>query len=598
MSFDALMLASIMLCMVVSFFLQIIPLELTALTGLFVLVIAGYLNPVEAFSGFSSPVVIAMVSMFAVGAALSTTGITEILATRLFSRSINNEKACLILMMILGICFSSFMNNVAAVALLLPVVASVSTRAQIPQSRLLIPLSFATILGGMCTLIGTSTNLIAAEVLRNQGGDPLSLLSFLPFGLSASFFGVMFMALRGRTRLPKGSLRRQAPREHDLPNLYGVSQRLSKLKITPTSTVLRKSLAELGFGHDLGLIVVSIERNGRKILAPLGREVIRDGDLLTLAGDPAQCETLRSWGEIISENINLEPNLSSESIAVFEAVLSPRSRLIGKNLIELGFRERYDCLVLEILRRSSPIKSEIARIPLEFGDALLLQGPRSKLSLFHNDPDFLLMSDIDNIATQRRKAPFVIIALLVFFMLVITQIQSIEFAAFSAALIVLLSGALSTEEFYRTMSWRVVIFLAAIIPLQIVANRSGFPEWISHELLAVAGSPPPIVVLASFLLMGSLVTMAIDPSLTVIFFGPVAIAFARKISIDPHALVLAVTLGASISFASPFSQRANLLVMAIGGYSIRDYLRVGIPMSLLVSVATIISLAVYFNVWF
>jgi di/tricarboxylate transporter len=569
----------IMLSMITLFFWQLIPIELTALTGIIALVLFQFITPEQAFSGFSSPVVVAMFSMFALGAALSSTGITDRLAVIVFRLAQKNEALNVALVMMLGVFFSSFMNNVAAVALLLPVVASISLRARIPQSRLLMPLSYATILGGMCTLIGTSPNLMAAEILRTNGYQSFSLLSFLPFGLSAAVVGIVYMSIWGRKRLPQGFLREQGPTEDELPALYGIHDHLFSVKVDKANPAVGKSLSQLGFGHDLGSIIVSILRSGKQILAPTGREVLKAEDELLLAGNQ---EKLKDWGELRLEAQPFDQHLSSDSIAVFEAVLSPRSQLIGKTLKELAFRERYYCLVLEILRRSAPLGDNISTVPLEFGDGLLLQGPRSRLPLLQSDPDFLLLADVDVSGKRHTKAPFVFFALAIFFVLVIFQILSVHIAAFIAAMIVLLSGALSTEELYRGMSWRMIFFVAAILPLEIAANHTGFSAWLSQNLLSTLGHPSSFVLVALFMFAGSVVSQLIEPSIAVIFLGPVSIKISEKLGVDPHQFLMALTLGASIAFQSPYSQRANLLVMAAGGYQVKDYIRVGMVFSLLV----------------
>ena len=581
----------IMLSMMTLFFLQLIPIEITALIGLSALVLCQFITPEQAFSGFSSPVVVAMFSMFALGTALSTTGITDRLAVLVFRFAKKSEAWNVALVMGLGVFFSSFMNNVAAVALLLPVVASISLRARIPQSRLLIPLSFATILGGMCTLIGTSPNLMAAEILRTNGYESFELLSFLPFGASAAVVGIFYMSIWGRKRLPIGILRAQGPTEDELPALYGIHDHLFSVTVAKGNSAVGKSLSQLGFGHDLGSIIVSIYRAGKQILAPTGREVIQADDELLLAGKE---EKLKNWGELTFEPQPPDRHLSSDSVAVFEAVLSPRSQLIGKTLQELAFRERYDCLVLEILRRSAPLRDDISTVPLEFGDGLLLQGPRSRLPLLQNDPDFLLLADVDAGGKRHKKAPFVFIALAVFFFLVIFQLLSVHLAAFIAALIVLLSGALPSEELYRSMSWRMIFFVAAILPLEIAAEHSGFPAWLSQHLLITFDNPSSFMLITLFMLAGSVVSQLIDPSIAVIFLGPVSIQISQKLGIDPHPFLMALTLGASIAFQSPYSQRANLLVMAAGGYQARDYLRVGGPFSLLVILVLLAAVAGFY----
>ncbi len=587
MEVHSIILLVISVSMIVCFFTQTLPIELTASTGLILFVIAGFMSPEQAFSGFASPVTITLISMFAMGAALSTTGVTDRLASVVYRIVEGDERGNILLVMLLGIFFSSFMNNVAAAALLLPVVASISIRTGIPQSRMLMPLSFAAILGGMCTLIGTPPNLVAHEALRSHGMHGYSLFEFLPFGLGISAVGIMYMMLWGYKKLPAGKQRVSAPTEQDLPRIYGVEQGLFSIKVSKSISASGSTLAELGFGHDLGLIVATIYRAGKPNLAPSKQARIYPGDILVVSGKLEDAGKLANIGELVSQSEMKALTLSSDSIAVFEAVLSPRCQLIGQTLQEISFRERYGCQVLSILRRSAPICSEIGSIPLEFGDGLLLQGPRSKLQVFLNDPDFLILTDVRSGASRNRKAPYVIAGLITFFVLVGLQIQPVHVSAFIAMLIVLLSGALSTEELYRGMSWRVVLFVAAVLPLGIAVKNSGFPDWLSHEYLRLAGTPSPFIILTTFCVLGSVVSQLVEPSLAVILLAPVGIGIAEKLHIKPEALVMIITLGSSIAFQTPFSQRANLLVMAAGGYSVRDYIQVGFPLSLLATITAL-----------
>lgn len=598
MDLSSAMLLTIIVGMIISFFRQEIALELTASTGLVLLVIAGFLSADEAFSGFSSPVTITLVSMFALGAALSTTGITDRLASIVFRLVRGHEKGNIALVMLLGVFFSSFMNNVAAAALLLPVVGSISIRTGLPQSRLLMPLSFATLLGGMCTLIGTPPNLVGHDTLKSHGFQGFTLFEFLPFGLGVSLVGICYMVFCGYKKLPIGKTPVSAPTEDELPRLYGVEQGLFAIKVKSQNEMAGATLAELGFGHDLGLVVANIYRAGKQISAPGSHVRIHGGDILLVSGKLEQTDKLASIGELISVDSLKQMALSSDSVAVFEVVLSPRSELLGKTLQEVAFRERYNCQVLSILRKSAPICSDLSHTPLEFGDALLLQGPREKLTLFQKDVDFLVLTDVRSGSSRRGKAPFVILALLLFFALVALQIQPVHVAAFIAALIVLLSGALSTEEFYRGMSWRVVLFVAAILPLGLAAQSSGFPEWLSHEILQVIQQPSPLLILAAFCVLGSIFSQLIEPSLAIILLAPVVIDLAERLNINPQPLVMGLTLGSSIGFQSPFSQRANLLVMAAGGYSVKDYIRVGLPLSLLATVTALVLITLLYGISF
>lgn len=756
--------------MIALFLSEKLPLEVTAACGLLFLVEAGFLSPEDAFRGFSSPVVITLMSSFCLAAALAATGITDRLAAVICRFAGGHEWRAVVFLMLIAAGFSAFMNNVAAAVLLLPTVAVISEHTRIAPSRLLIPLSIAVMLGGTLTLIGTTPNLLAAQLLTNRGFTSFEFTDFTPFGIIWVISGIGFVAWIGRRLLPQNARETTLLREQDLPRLYHLEERLFTARIPTSSSLSGITLQNSGIGRFLGLAVVSIDRSSGKILAPGSHEVLRSNDLLTLRGRTTSLEDLRRFAGIevfplrgspgdlklsgawisvdvessstslraldlrtktgasavglqrngvlslahisseilhpedrlfvtvppdgadrleqlegvtihernvplcsvlgshvfeirlspqatlggltigeskIAERLGavvlgrlrdgdfvpfyqsselIEPGdtlvvsgiaeqvillehlgelqieaearngvLASDQVGMTEVVLSPRSQLLGKSVSQVQFRQRYECQVLAILREGKPMRSHLAEIKLKFGDALLLQGPREKIKLLASDQDFVLFSGLQTGVKRSDRSPFVFLALGLMFFLMIFNFQPPQFATFLAAIVVVLSGALTIHEAYRAIEWRIVFFVAAILPLGMAVENVGLSQWLGDQFVAGFGGESPMLLLGIGIVLASMVSQLLETSLAVVLVGPIVIQTAQAMGLNPQPFIMGVALGASIAFLSPYSHRAHLLVMAPGGYSARDYTKVGLPLSIMLFIVCMVMIPLLFS---
>lgn len=766
MSFELLGLLLLLGVMIYLFLTEKIPVDLTALLGLLFFTLLGYLKPEEAFSGFSSPVVIAMLSVFCVGSALAQTGIGDTVALKVYQWTGKDERLNLIAIMLIAALVSSFMNNVAATVLLMPTVAAIADRTELSPSRLYIPLSFGILLGGTTTLIGTTPNMLAAQILENKGLPPFEFLDFTPFGVGLVVFGIIIMVGVGRRFLPNRSVARSTLNERDLPKLYRLHERLFSLRIPEDSSLHGKTLQQIHFGEALGAGVVAIQRHGRKILAPgaqdslqggdllfvrgrvseleeirkfqgitveawdtakirevspkikgvifaaqrsdmmgrsfreinfrgkyglvvigverLGKIVARDvalerlqegdlyfaigteqaisefsesaefdvkrsgilpdellhnslfsivvpagsplvektvrdsrmgelsglsviglvrdgdmsfgipsthtiqaGDQLIVAGETDRVTTLEHLGNLKVESENAEAELASGDIGVVEVVLAPRSQYIDKTLTEIHFREKFDFQVLAIWREGQPHRWRLSTLPLRFGDALLLQGPRSKVHLITSDPNFVTLSGAPKRPYRPAQSHQVLIGLFLMLALSVLHVLPVHIAAFVGALYVVLAGAITMQEVYHEMEWRVVVLVAALIPIGTALEHVGTPALASSGITGMLESLSPLGLLVAVSLVSSVISQALDSTLAVILLGPLTIEIAEHLGLNPYAYLMAITLSASIAFITPFSHRANLLVMGAGGYKNSDYFKVG-------TIITIVAFAVVF----
>jgi di/tricarboxylate transporter len=746
------------------FLTEKLPVDLTAFLGLVLLILGGYLTPDEAFTGFASPAVITMLSIFMVGAALLHTGVADLVGSRIHALVGSREVPLILAVMAVVALLSSFMNNIAATAVLMPAVGSIARRAGLSPSRLFMPLSFGAILGGTTTLVGTPPNIVATAMLRAAGLEPFELFDFTPLGLAILALGIVFMATLGRALLPTRHLSAPGPGAGDLAQVYQLRDLLFSIRIPhgsrldgltlgearlgtalgvqvlailrdgrrklapEASAVLRggdvllvegrladlqerfrvqgvevrrasagelpgaadgvigisarlrevsalagRSLRELRFRERFGVVVVGIERGGAMLREQLGQQILREqdrllavgtrpqleelathpdlsvrevelskvqqlqehlfliripkgsplagttiggsrigelvgltvggilregeirlaitpdeairaGDQLLIAGEPSRIVSLLELGEVHFDPDVAEPALESEDVGVVEAAVAPRSGLAGKTLGELTFRERYGLQVLAIWREGQPIHAELATRALRFGDALLLQGPREKIRLLASDPDFLLLSQTMQVPRRTRKAPFALAGLLAMIGMVVTGLQPIHVAAFTAATLVVLAGALRMEEAYRAIEWRAIFLVAAILPVGIAMERSGAALLLANTVSDLAGPLGPYAVLGSLVLLSSLLSQALDGAPAVVLLTPVALQAAGSLQLSPYPIMMGVSLAASAAFMTPFSHKANLLVMSMAGYRVTDYVRVGTPLTLVVLV--------------
>jgi len=360
------------------------------------------------------------------------------------------------------------------------------------------------------------------------------------------------------------------------------------LRIPEGSALAGLSLEETRFGELVGLTAAGIVRGDAMILPVEPSEVLRAGDELVVVGEPQRIRDLLAMGKVELQEDPPDTGLESEEIGVIEAAIAPRSHAAGRTLAEIQFREKHGLQALAVWREGRPIHTSIGALRLRFGDALLLQGPWRKIRLLAGDPDFLVLSPEARGRRRTRKAPFALGGVILFVLLVVTGLQPVHVAAFTAGTLVLLSGAITMEEAYRAVEWRVLFLVAAILPVGYAMDRTGAAALLANAVESTAAPFGPRAVLAGMCVLSSVLSQTLDGTPAVVILIPVALRAAESMHISPYPLLMGVTLGASAAFMTPFSQKANLLVMGAGGYRTRDYLRVGTPLTLLFLVLLVV----------
>lgn len=765
---------------VVLFITERLPMEVVALLVLVGLALSGLITPAEALSGFSNPAVVTVWAVFILSGGLSRTGVAGLLGRQVLRLAGQGEVRLVMVIMLTAAAMSAFMNNVGVAALLLPVVMDIAARTGCPPSRLLMPLAFGSLLGGLNTLIGTPPNILVGDALRDYGLRPFQLFDFVPVGLPITLAGVAFMVLAGRHLLPRRDpVKEELPKANarNLRELYGLQERLFLLRLPVDSPLAGKTLAQSRLGAILGLNVIAILRNHHTQLAPPPDAVLRAGDRLLVQGrldrltdlggsllleegtievdrlvssemgiaelqlspgsslvgqtlsqtefrrrfglnvlairrgdtvrrvglvdlplqagdillvqgphaalealhDLADFEFVRPvsgsdvadvyhlherlvalhvpvgsalvgkslvearLGEAFGltvlgirrgDTVHLMPapeeqvqaddtllvegrtedlatlrglealeverqvpsalgTLESAQVGLAEAVLSPHTTLVGKTLRQLHFREKYGLSVLAIWREGRAYRSNLGNMALHLGDALLLYGRREKLQLLGSEPDFLVLTEEAQAVPRLERAPWAVGIMVAVLLPVILGWVPISIAAVAGAVLMVLAGCLTMEEAYRHIEWRVVFLIAGMLPLGLAMEQTGTARFLAEGLVSTLGHLGPLAVVAGLFVLGTAATQVMPSTAVAVLLIPMAFGAAGDLGISPHALMMTVAVAASASFLSPVAHPGNLLIMGPGGYRFVDYIRVGLPLTLVVLVVLLLVLPIF-----
>ena len=586
--------------------------DLVALCALVALLLTGTLTPQEAISGFSNQVVIMMVGLFVVGGAIVQTGLAKKASGKLMMLAGNNEIGLFLLLMVVTAVIGAFVSNTGTVALMMPIVVSLAQKAKIRASRLLMPLAFASSMGGMLTLIGTPPNLVIQDALTESGHQPLGFFSFLPVGLVCIVVGIVVLLplskrfLNGRQRGDDDGKARRRKTLDDLLEEYSLKDDLSVFTVTDASLVKDKSIVELDVQRRYGLSVLEVRRV-KKTHAKLMKEVeqrlagpdtrLMVGDIVYVSGNKQQAEQMAADMQL---NKTSQP-LAFYDIGIAEAVLMHNSRLCGKTLRDGGLRRLYSVNVLGVRRGDDYITRNLADLKLRQGDILLIQGKWKNISRIANLAEGILVmgQPLEEAArvTLDYKAPLaaaIMVAMILTMVFDFIPVAPVT-AVITAGLLMVLTGCIrSVETAYKTINWESIVLIAAMLPMSVALEKTGASALVARMLADGLGQASPYALLAGVYFTTSLLTMFISNTATAVLMSPIALTSAMAIGVSPYPMLFAVTLGASMCFASPFSTPPNALVMQAGGYTFMDYIKVGLPLQIIMGLVMVCVLPLLF----
>lgn len=563
--------------------------DVVALLVLVALILTGLVTTEEAFSGFASPAVVTVWSVFIVSGALFRTGVADVLARYMLRLAGHSPVRLTITIMLTVGVMSAFMNNIGAVAILLPAVVSVAREAKIAPSKLLIPLSFASLMGGNMTIIGTPPNILAASILDTYEGIPsFTFFDFAPMGVIVLTSGILYMVLVGRHLLPA-----RDPSD-DLSKAYQITEYLTEVEVGADSPLVGESIASTQLGERYDVSVINVYSDHRQTVTPNPERVLQAGDVLLIEGSPTNILALNAAQELSTvpewSAEQAEEELTAGDTQLVEITLAPGADLRGKTLQQIDFRPLYELSVLAIRHHGRSLVSRLADVPLEFGDSLLVQGAPDKVNLLRRDPNFLVLDTPPLEMRRINKAPIAVAILLGTLVVVSLGLLHVSTAMLVGALAMVLTGTLNMDEAYQSIEWKSVFLIAGMLPMGAAMETTGTAAWLADQIVSVIGGWGPLAVLLGIFVMTALLTEVISNAAATVLAVPIAIDSALALGADPRSFVMAVILAAATSFLMPIGHQVNVLVFGPGGYRFLDYTRVGVFLNLIMLIVVAIFL--------
>lgn len=586
--------------------------DVIALIALLVLALSGILSPQEALSGFSNPIVIMMVGLFVVGGAIFNTGLAKMIGARL-SHLGNGSPTRLFLVVVLATgVIGGFVSNTGTVALMLPIVVSMAAASGASASRFLMPLAFASSIGGMLTLIGTPPNLVIAEAWEEVSGESLTMFSFFPTGIICLAAGTLLLI--PLSKLLTGGKKKNSDisdRNRTLTDIveeYNLNHDLWRVDVPSESLISGLSLGALSLRGNYGLDVLELRVvEGKGLLrnvsqeAPSASLVIEPGDILFIRGPRASVDRFVSdYGlNIAEDNDESRRHLNFYDIGLAEIVVLPNSDILKETIAELDFRNRFNVNILGVRRGGNYITGGLSDMKVAKGDVLLVQGTWDSIGKISRDThDWVVLGEPESQAskvTLDYKAPIAaVIMLAMISALVFSDIPAV-FIVLTASILMMVTGCFRTiSDAYRTINWESIVLIAAMMPMSFALEKTGVSEMVSVSLVDVLGKAGPHWLLAGLYFTTSLLTLFISNTATSVLMAPIAIQSAVAYGVSPLPMLFAVTFGASLCFMSPFSTPPNALVMPAGQYTFMDYIKVGAPLQILLGILMIFVIPVFF----
>ena len=778
---DVVLVFSILAVSVLLLVTEWIPMEVTALLSLGAVALTGLVSPVQALSGFSNPAVVTVWAVFILSGGLTLTGVANVIGRFVLRLAGTSESRMIIVIMVTAGVMSAIMNNVAVAALMLPVVMDIARHTQRPPSRLLMPLAYGSLLGGLTTQIGTPPNILVSDALRYAGLASFTFFDFTPVGLIIMFAGVAFMILIGRHLLPRRDVAKESStgKPNDWQTQYDLQERMFKIRVPHNSILANKTLAQIRMGSILGWNIIGITRSGRTILTPGPTDTLQAGDRLTVEGRIEALNELKNWHQLEIEEggIDLEQpysgpiklgevllpvnsrlvgstlnslgfrnrfglnvlairrgdnvkrtnladdpmqrgdlllvagpenqleqledttgfdrfrfvkrsaliedyhlherlmvmRISPESVlvdkslkesrlgdalgsrvlgilrgdepivmpepeevirpgdrlvvegrmrdfenlrgleeleierraetdidklisgdfGVLEAILSPQTRLEGKTLRQINFREKFGLNVLALWRRGQVYRSNLRDVDLRFGDALLLIGPRRKLELLGREPDFIVLTETAQEPLRLEKMKLSILIMAAVLLPVIIGWVPIYIAAVVGAALMVLSGCLTMDEAYRQIEWKAVFLIAGMLPLGTALDQTGAAKLIAEAVVDLVGPYGPNAIMFGLVALTFLATCFVPTAALVVLMAPIVLNTCTNMGLFPNGMMMAIAMAASASFTTPISHPANILVMGPGGYRFSDYLKVGGLLTLVILIVIMVAMPLF-----
>ena len=582
MTFEIALVLVVAFCAVALFATEKLSVDVVAIVVMAILLLSGIVTPDEGIAGFSNKATVTVAAMFILSAGLFKTGAVRYLgwaASRLFDR--NYWLGLVVVLLSVGF-FSAFINNTPVVAIFIPILLGVARDLKVSPSKLLMPMSFASMLGGICTLIGTSTNILVSSIAEENHLKEYSMFELAPIGLIFFGIGMAYMLIFGIRMIP------DRRREGDLIETFNLQEYITEIVLLDNASSAGLAIKDAPITRDIDLTILEVHRGAQVFSVPSPDLVLQTGDILRVRCDLEKVKKLQSW-----EGILFQPqfkwrdaDVESEDTRLVEAVVALNSNFIGKTLKDLRFREAFGATVLALRHRGKLMRETMAETELDAGDALLLEVKKDRFNQLRQNPSFVIISEVEYERFRKRK---IIPAILIVFGVIVTAtfgVLPIVVSAIVGSLLLVLVGCLTMEEAYKAIEWRIIFLLAGVLTLGVALEKSKAAELLSNQLVEYVGPwGGPIVLLSAFFIFTSVLTGAMSNNATAALLAPIAIAAANTMGVHPRPFLVAVTIAASASFMTPVGYQTNTLIYGPGQYRFVDFLKVGTPLNIILWLA-------------
>jgi len=568
-----------------------LPADLVALVVMVVLLLLGLISVEQALAGFSNSATITVGAMFILSAGLFKSGAVNFVGTMIVRVGRLGLWAAVVVLMVGVGAVSAFMNNTAAVAIFLPTTIGAAKSLNVSPGRLLMPLSFAAMFGGVCTLIGTSTNILVSSIAEEHELAPIGMFEMSEMGLIFFGAGVAYMLLVGVWLIPD---RRN---EGELDEQYGMGEYLVEVVVGPTAKSVGRALGSLRLARDTGVAILDLIRGGERFSFPPPTMLLAAGDVLRLRADVSKITAVQE-----REGIIIRPHEKWESRQLadgptrqLEVIIAPSSRLRGRTLKQARFADVFGGMALAIRQHGRLRHHELEDTRLQSGDALLVEVPEDRVSAFRRSTDFVLVSEVIAPVFRRRLIIPAVAIVGGVVTLAAVGVVPILIGALVGSVLMVLTGCLTLEEAYASVDWKVIFLLAGVLTLGVAMENTGTAALLASLMVGSLGPLGPYAMVATMYLITSLITETMSNNATAVLLTPVAIAAAGSLGIDPRPLMMAVAFAASASFMTPMGYQTNMMIFSAGGFRFGDFVRVGTPLSVLFFILATVFIPVFWS---
>lgn len=568
--------------MFILFVMELFPLDVTALSILAVVLVLGYISPEEAISGFANPAVITIALLFVLSHALQKSGILEYMVIRLNKLTERSRFLGLFVFLISVALASAFVNNTAIVAIFIPLTIRLAQKYNLSPSKLLMPLSYIAIIGGTLTLVGTSTNLLVNSIYVNSisSSPPLGMFEFAKFGLVMLVIGMAYLLIAVPFLIPSRTV------TSSLTKSYHMGGYLTELKVSAESPLVGRTCKERAVNKNYDITVLDILRDGKLISKNIRDTFIHPEDILFVRGSLENFLRMKEVEKVtmLTDEKLTQDELIHDDNTLVECLITNQTDLVGKSLMEINFRRRFGSFILAIRREGEILRKKIAHVVLQAFDTLLIYGPIEKIKELSDSGDFIVLGEIEA-TLQKHKYWWVSVAV-IFGAVILAALGIVPIlkGALIGTIFLLVIRVITANEAYQSINWQVIVLIAALIPLGIVIQKSGTAFWIGTVLNDIANAFNPLIrptiMLSLVYLVTIILTEMTSNAATAIIMTPIAISAAQQMGLDPRTFVFAVCFAASASFITPIGYQTNLMVYGPGGYKFTDYVRVGLPLAI------------------